>query len=87
MVLPAVDLLDRARNLFEFLARSQQLRETPQRTTTAYDHVYWLGELPDHDGVTSTHCSAAPEPDEPLFLIDRVPERTRQSPTPQFVGG
>lgn len=70
---PASDLLDRAKNLFEFLARTQQVRETPQRSASGYDEVYWLGELPDHEAISSTLRTSAPEPDEPLFLVDRVP--------------
>jgi hypothetical protein len=42
------DLLGRANNLFEFLAKTQQLRETPQRTTASYDMVTWFDDLPEH---------------------------------------
>ena len=81
MASPVDDLLQRATNLFEFLARSQQLRETPQRTTAAYDETYWPGEFPDHGAISSTHRSAAPEPDEPIFQIDRVPHREPLAPS------
>ena len=76
------DLLDRARNLFEFLARTQQLRETPQRTTSAFEEVYWFGELPEHEALDSAHRASAPEPADPFLHIDRVPRHDPPIPTP-----
>ncbi|WP_104478982.1 AAA domain-containing protein [Actinokineospora auranticolor] len=58
----------RAGRLFEFLARSQQLRTSAPRTTDSYESVLWLGELPEHPAVRR-----APEPGALLFEVARVP--------------
>ncbi|WP_232519750.1 AAA domain-containing protein [Actinosynnema pretiosum] len=58
--------------LFEFLARSQQLKSNPVRTTNGYQLTLWFGDLPDHPSVRSAHLDVAPEPGRTLLEIDRV---------------
>jgi very-short-patch-repair endonuclease len=68
-------LLERARNLFEFLARAQQLKATPARTTDTYagdGRVIWFESLPEHPAVSTSHRGGDPEPDAALFTVDRV---------------
>jgi very-short-patch-repair endonuclease/KaiC/GvpD/RAD55 family RecA-like ATPase len=74
------DLLERAKNLFEFLAKTQQLRETPQRTTASYDVVTWFDDLPEHHAIASAHRQDAPEPEAAFFSVDRVPRRDAPDP-------
>ena len=45
----------RAVRLFEFLGRTQQLRNLPPRTVDGYRSVLWLDELPGHPAVTAAH--------------------------------
>lgn len=68
-------LLERAKNLFEFLARVQQLKSTPTRTTDAYERdgkVVWFADLPHHRAVLSSHRGGDPDPESPMFTVDRV---------------
>jgi hypothetical protein len=70
------DLVDRGRRLFRFLAAAQRLRMSPVRTTDTYERdgaVFWLGELPDHEAVTSALGSDTPAPDLPVLAVGRVP--------------
>ncbi|GAA2998643.1 hypothetical protein GCM10010483_49380 [Actinokineospora diospyrosa] len=67
-------LVGRAARLFEFLARSQQLKTWSPRTVDSYDTALWLGELPDHPAV-----AVAQQPRSELFSVSRVPHL----PTPQ----
>lgn len=63
-------------SLFEYLARAQQLKTTPPRTTESYSNdgsVTWFADLPRHRAVVSAHRNGDPEPDAPLLVIDRVP--------------
>lgn len=71
-----IDLVDRGRRLFEFLAQAQMLKTAPARTTDAYlrdGTVIWMANVPVHDGITSAHRSIAPETEQPLLAIDRIP--------------
>ena len=71
----AIERLERAKNLFEFLARAQQLKVSPPRTTDAYareGQVIWFADLPEHHAVSSAHRGGDPELDAPLFAVDRV---------------
>lgn len=80
----AVERLERATNLFEFLARAQQLKSRPIRTTDAYareGEVVWFADLPDHPAVTSAHRGGDPELDAPLFTVDRVARVAPPEPT------
>lgn len=54
--------LDRAVRLFQFLARSQQLKSRPPVTVDSYDSVLWLREMPDHPAVRTAYRH--PEPVE-----------------------
>ncbi|MFC5260918.1 AAA domain-containing protein [Kribbella qitaiheensis] len=77
-------LVERAMNLFEFLARAQQLKTAPPRTTDAYERegsVTWFADLPDHWAIASAHRSAIVEPDGPILTVERVP-RT-EAPIPE----
>lgn len=67
------DRLERAVNLFEFLARAQQLKSTPVRNTDSYQSVLWLSALPDHAAVASAHRGDDPEIEDPILTLDRVP--------------
>ena len=67
----AVERLERAKNLFEFLARAQQLKSSPVRSTDVYardGEVIWFADLPDHQAVTSAHRGGDPESDAPLRI-------------------
>ncbi len=64
---------ERGRRLFEFLAAAQRLKSTPVRSSDSYDHMLWLGDLPDHPAVLSAHTSTNPDPAEPLLVVSRVP--------------
>jgi hypothetical protein len=44
--------LIRARRLFEFLTRAQELRAPRVRDVGSYEYVLWLGNLPDHESVS-----------------------------------
>lgn len=84
----AVDRLERAKNLFEFLARAQQLKSSPVRTTDAYardGEVIWFADLADHQAVTSAHRGGDPEPDAPLFAVDRVARVAAPEPAEALV--
>jgi hypothetical protein len=68
-------LLDRAVRLFEFLGRTQQLKNLPPRTVESYRRdgaVMWLAELPHHPAVNTAH-RGEPAPDDPLLSVDRIP--------------
>lgn len=65
-------LLDEAKNLFEYLAQVQRVRETPVRTTKQYETVFWLGDFPTHNAVQSAHRAADPAAEDDLFSVDRV---------------
>jgi very-short-patch-repair endonuclease len=74
-------LAGRAVRLFEFLGRTQQLRNLPPRTVDGYREVLWLDELPDHPAVTAAH-RGEPGPDEPILTVDRVARA--EPPVPEF---
>lgn len=71
---PAVQdpLVGRAVRLFEFLGRTQQLRDSPPRTVDGYRAVHWLADLPDHPAVTAAH-RGEPGPVDPVLTVDRLP--------------
>ncbi|HEY7597636.1 MAG TPA: AAA domain-containing protein [Actinophytocola sp.] len=71
----------RAVRLFEFLGRTQQLRNLPPRTVDGYRDVLWLDELPEHPAVTVAH-RGEPGPDDPILTIDRVARV--DPPVPEF---
>jgi hypothetical protein len=64
-------LVSRAVRLFEFLGRTQQLRNLPPRTVDAYRAVHWLDDLPEHPAVNAAH-RVEPGLDDPILTIDRV---------------
>ncbi|MDQ3788745.1 MAG: AAA family ATPase, partial [Actinomycetota bacterium] len=64
-------LVGRAVRLFEFLGRTQQLRNQPPRTVDGYRSVLWLDDLPDHPAVSSAH-RGDPDPDADILTIERV---------------
>ncbi|WP_367130326.1 AAA domain-containing protein [Saccharothrix sp. HUAS TT1] len=72
--------VDRAVRLFQFLARSQQLKSNPPRTTDSYDSVLWLGQLPEHPAIRSAHREDAPEPGAALLAVERVAHREPPEP-------
>ncbi|HWM04043.1 MAG TPA: AAA domain-containing protein, partial [Actinophytocola sp.] len=74
-------LVGRAVRLFEFLARTQQLRNLPPRMVAGYRSVHWLGELPDHPAITAAH-RGEPGPDDPILTVDRVARVDPPAPDP-----
>lgn len=71
----SAELLERARNLFEFLGRAQQLKVSPIRTIEVYERegkVLWFADLPKHRAVVTSHRGADPDPEAPLFTLERV---------------
>ncbi|CAM3907402.1 AAA domain-containing protein [Kibdelosporangium persicum] len=69
---PQSTAVDRAVRLFEFLARSQQLKSNPPRTTDSYESVLWFGQLPEHPAIRPAHHEDAPEPGSALLTVERV---------------
>ncbi|MFC3450937.1 AAA domain-containing protein [Amycolatopsis speibonae] len=69
---PQGTAVDRAVRLFQFLARSQQLKSNSPRTTDRYDSVQWFWQLPEHPAIRSAHREEAPEPGEVLLSVERV---------------
>jgi very-short-patch-repair endonuclease len=72
--------VDRAVRLFEFLARSQQLKSNSPRTTDSYESVLWFGQLPAHPAIRSGHHEDAPEPDAALLTVERVAHQDPPEP-------
>lgn len=70
----------RAVRLFEFLARSQQLKAKPPRTLDTYESVLWFGDLPEHPAITAVHREVDPEPGQDLLVMARVPHRPAPEP-------
>lgn len=72
--------VDRAVRLFEFLARSQQLKSNPSRTTDSYESVLWFSQLPDHPAIRSAHRTEAPEPGDALLTVERISHQEPPEP-------
>jgi len=68
-------LVTEAKNLFEYLARAQSLREKSVHQLSAYEEVLWLEDFPDHSAVSSAHRDADPQLEEQLFSISRIARR------------
>ncbi|NEE03785.1 hypothetical protein [Phytoactinopolyspora halotolerans] len=69
-------LVERARNLFEFLKQTQRLKVSTPNSTDTYQRdgaVLWLGALPSHQVISSGHKAEELKPDDPILTIDRVP--------------
>lgn len=84
----AVDRLDRAIRLFEFLARVQQIKSRTPRTLDAYlrdGDVMWFHALPNHPAVRTMHRGGGADPADPMFTIDRVPRIAPPSPPDEIV--
>ena len=82
--------LERAKNLFEFLARAQQLKATPARTTSGYSSVLWFADLPTHPAASSAPQDPDSHGDRPLLTVDRVPRHEPPAPDREvapWVGG
>lgn len=80
-------LVERARGLFEFLLRAQQLKTTSPRTTDTYREdgaVLWLADSPEHPAVTVAHRGGDPDPDDPLLTVDRVPRAEPPAPNAEL---
>jgi len=66
-------LVDKAVRLFNFLAKSQRLKERPIRDVEKYQRdgmVYWFNELPAHSAVQ--WVQDASDLGEPILTIDRL---------------
>ena len=68
--------LIRARRLFEFLTRAQELRAPRVRDVGSYEYVLWLGNLPDHESVS--HSSDTSQHGREVVTLARV----QRSPAP-----
>ncbi|MGX7827360.1 AAA domain-containing protein [Actinokineospora sp. 24-640] len=62
-------LVDRAKRLFQFLARAQQQRTKPTRIVSKYEKVVWWSALPDHPAVQR---HVAPGADDPILSVARL---------------
>ncbi len=67
----AAERVAKAKRLFEFLARSQELKVPRVRDTKSYEHVLWLCDLPVHPGV-SFDLSEDAGPGRPVLVLGRV---------------
>ena len=76
VLLDSPSSLVRARRLFEFLTRAQELRAPRVRDVSSYEYVLWLGNLPDHESVS--YGSDASELDREVLTVSRV----QRSPAP-----
>lgn len=77
-------LVERARNLFEFLRRVQELKTTSPCMLDTYQRdgaVLWLADTPEHHAVTAAHRGGDPAPDDPLLTVDRLARPN--PPTPE----
>lgn len=72
--------VDRAVRLFQFLARSQQLKSNPARTTDSYESVLWFGRLPEHPAVCSAHHDTVFEAGGSLLTVERVAHQDPPEP-------
>ncbi|QFZ18823.1 AAA domain-containing protein [Saccharothrix syringae] len=72
--------VDRAVRLFRFLARGQQLKSNPPRTTDSYDSVLWFAQLPEHPAIRAAHREDAPEPGAALLAVERVAHQEPPEP-------
>lgn len=68
-------LVTEAKNLFEYLARAQSMREKSVYQLSAFEEVLWLEDFPDHRAVSSAHRDADPQLEERLFSLSRVARR------------
>ncbi|WP_040927849.1 AAA domain-containing protein [Saccharomonospora azurea] len=76
-------MVERARNLFEFLQRAQELKTTAPRTTDRYQRegeVLWFADFPEHPAVQHANGLTSPASDSPLLTVDRIPRRTPPQP-------
>lgn len=76
-------LVDRARSLFEFLQRTQELRESSPRTMDSYRRdgdVLWLSQAPEHPAVRSALDADTLDTDTALLTVDRVPQAAPPEP-------
>ncbi|GGU67319.1 hypothetical protein GCM10010178_68920 [Lentzea flava] len=74
---PQGTAVDQAVRLFQFLARSQQLKSNPPRTTDSHEPVLWFGDLPEHAAIRSAHRENAPTIGDCMLTVDRI---ARQDP-------
>lgn len=75
--------LAKAINLFEFLARAQELKTTPVRTTESYERdgaVIWLDELAAHSAIECVTQRGDPELDAGVLTVGRVPRLEPPAP-------
>ena len=72
--------LERARRLFEFLTRAQELKSAPVRDVASYEYALWLGELPQHPAVSvGDHTFEA---DSPVLKLERIVLAEAPEPSP-----
>jgi len=79
--------MDRAVRLFEFLGRSQQLRNQPARDVDSYRRdgaVLWLKDLPHHPALHTALRQGEPAVDDPLLTVERVPRADPPVPDDQL---
>ncbi|NKE58587.1 AAA family ATPase [Lentzea sp. PSKA42] len=81
---PQGTAVDRAVRLFQFLARSQQLKSNPPRTTESYESVLWFGQLPVHPAILSAHRDDALVTRASLLTVDRVAHQDPPEPASEL---
>ncbi|GGC73803.1 AAA family ATPase [Hoyosella rhizosphaerae] len=67
------DLVERGANLFEFLARVQQLKSRTVTSLDSYERdgaVFWFASLPSHPAVRVAHETSG---GEPFLVVNKVP--------------
>lgn len=69
-----IERLERAKNLFEFLGRAQQLKSRPQYSVSEYRTVQWFSDLPEHPSIDSAFRVLPEDLEAPILVIDRVPK-------------
>lgn len=79
----ATQPLARARQLFEFLARAQELKMPRIRDVQSYDHILWLSDLPKHPQV-SFEVAKESGPERAVLTLGRV-NRTEPPAAPEIV--
>jgi REase_MTES_1575/AAA domain len=75
--------LAKAINLFEFLARAQELRTTPVRTTESYERdgaVIWLGDRAAHPAIECVTQRGDPELEAGVLTVPRIPRLEPPAP-------
>jgi hypothetical protein len=80
-------LVDRAIRLFSFLGQTQQLKNPKTTDLESYRRdgaVLWLHDAPEHHAVHLALSTDAPDPSEPVLVVDRVHRLDPPRPEPEL---